>query len=214
MVQHSCSCKKGPGTLAYCLPHSGRFCTPARRLSSAPTANHHTTSCTARVFADRMRRDSAARNHCNERILRSFAVNRKGNSPPGCPLNGRATLVHASHPHHAESSFGGCVQSASAGPAAAVPLVRGERGWVRLREGRWTPKGKGQSVARFAAQDLGIRKQGDLVRGRRRSLEALRRYFSANHTACLRGRPGGWLETPISSATLPSTIGEDWRVAA
>ena len=96
------------------------------------------------------------------------------------------------------------MQSASAGPAAAVPLVRGA---ARLGQAGGIG-GKVQAVRKLAARHLDA-KQGDLGRGLSARWEALDVTSLANH-GLLRGRPRG-LEM-FSSATMPSAIGDGWRL--
>lgn len=196
MVQHTCSCKKA--RLAY---PTAAASAPQPRLSSAPhiigNLMHHSRLAAACGFC---------RTHHAKKgffaLSRSMEKVSRRQAPIQRPRLAGTRVTH----HHAESSFGGCVQSASAGPAAAVPLVRVGRGWVRL--GDWWQRQAFASLQHKIC--LQARKETWIV-GSERSLEALDVTLELSEPELVARAPRG-LETFISSATVPSAIGEDWRL--
>jgi hypothetical protein len=179
MVQHTCSCKKV--RLAY---PTAAASAPQPRLSSAPHIIGNLMHCSRLAAASGF----CCTHHAKKgyfALSRSIEKATRRQAPIQRPRLPGTRVTH----HHAESSFGGCVQSASAGPAAAVPLVRGE---ARLGQAAGIGGGKGK---RRKLQDeicLQARKETWIV-GSERSLEALRRHIgTAVNQSLLRGRPGGW----------------------
>jgi hypothetical protein len=196
MVQHTCSCKKV--RLAY---PTAAASAPQPRLSSAPHIIGNLMHCSRLAAASGF----CCTHHAKKgyfALSRSIEKATRRQAPIQRPRLPGTRVTH----HHAESSFGGCVQSASAGPAAAVPLVRVGRGWVRL--GDWWQRQAFASLQHKIC--LQARKETWIV-GSERSLEALDVTLELSEPELVARAPRG-LETFISSATVPSAIGEDWRL--
>jgi hypothetical protein len=165
---------------------------------------HRTTS-----LMHRSRLAAACGFRCTHPATKGFSAPlrsiEKGNSPPGAPMQRPRLAGTRVTPSRGEQLFAGCVlQSASAGPAAAVPLVRvgarlGQAVWLAGWVAKASIRKLQHKICLQASKETWI--VGEERRGGSAETSQLR------EPQLVARAPRG-LET-FTSATIPGAIGED-----